>query len=47
MLAGQLECDVDDHVLLAADNLSSAELEEDLGLRDVVAFGGPLGVQQE
>ena len=47
MLGGQLERDVDDHVLLAADVAGLADALQDLVRRDLVALSRPLRVQQE
>ena len=46
-LLRELECDVDEHVLLAADVAGLPRALEDLVGRDAVALGGVLGVQQE
>ena len=43
----ELQGDVDDHVLLAADDLAPPELEEDLAGVDAEPLRGPLGVEQE
>src|SRR3972149_1014718 len=43
----QLHRDLDQRVLLAADELAPAALEQDLSRVDAEAFGGALGVQQE
>jgi hypothetical protein len=45
--AGQLERDVEDHVLLAADDLAPSQLEQDVADVDTEALRRPLGVQQE
>ena len=46
-LGGELEGDVDDHVLLAADVACLADALQDLVSRDAVALRGALSVQQE
>jgi hypothetical protein len=44
---GQAQRDVDDHVLLAADEAAAAGLDEDLTGVEAVVAGGPFGVPQE
>jgi hypothetical protein len=44
---GQVQGDVDDHVLLAADQAAAADLHEDVARVDAVGDGGTLGVAQE
>jgi hypothetical protein len=43
----ELDVDVDDHVLLAADVSGLADAVQDLVCGYPVALGGPLGVEQE
>ena len=43
----EVEGDVDDHVLLAADELAPADLEQDRAHVDAVALRRGLGVAQE
>ena len=46
-MLGQVEGDVDDHVLLAADEPAPTALEQDVADVDAVASDGDLGVAQE
>lgn len=46
-LSGELEGDIDDEVFLPANEAASAELQDDVALRDAVAGGRTAGVQQE
>src|SRR5262245_48969419 len=43
----EVECDVDDHVFLAADHSSPSEFEEDLDGGNVVSGAGRFGVAEE